>query len=201
MFGMLGLALLASGGGQSKQVEPEQLNETCANIIRSAMREVAKRLAHRPEELATIEWRDLERILRETFAGIGFDTKLTRSTKDGGFDLELTIDEDGHRKVYLVEVKHWMDQKPGKSHLKKLVEVAVTRKATGALLLSTSGFTHTVYKGIVEFSGSVRLGNRDKIVALCRAYYRIGSGVWTKAYDLEEALFAETQIVPPFNPQ
>lgn len=180
----------------SKQVQPKQLIDTCAHIIRNAMRELAKRLALRPEELPMIEWRDLERILRETFAGIGFDTKLTRSTKDGGFDLELTVNEDGHRRVYLVEVKHWMDKKPGKGHLKKLVEVAVSRQASGALLLSTSGFTRTVYKGMVEFSGSVRLGDRDKIIALCKAYYRLGSEFWTEARDLDEALFAETHIVP-----
>jgi hypothetical protein len=181
----------------SKPIQPEKLNEICAHIVRRAMRELARRLAVHPEELPTVEWRDLERILRETFEGIGFDTELTRSAKDGGFDLELTIVEDGQRSVYLVEVKHWRDQKPGKGHLKKLVEVAVSRKASSALLLSTSGFTRTVYKGMVEFSGSVHLGDRDKIIALCRAYYRLGTELWVKAHDLEETLFAETQIVPP----
>ena len=63
------------------------------------MRELARRLALHPEELPTVEWRDLERILRETFEGIGFDTKLTRSTKDGGFDLELTIAEKDAARV------------------------------------------------------------------------------------------------------
>jgi hypothetical protein len=46
-------------------------------------------LAENPEQLDTVEWRDLERIMRETFEGLGFDTFLTRSTKDGSFDLQL----------------------------------------------------------------------------------------------------------------
>src|SRR5271165_1604980 len=115
----------------SKQVQPEQLNKTCANIIRNARRELARRLALHPEEMPTVEWRDLERILRETFEGTGFDTELTRSTKDGGFDLELSITEQGQRTVYLVEVKHWSDQKPGKGHLKKLTKENSEEKIRG----------------------------------------------------------------------
>lgn len=87
-------------------------------IVRTAMKEVARHLAECPEILYRVEWRDLERLLREVFEGIGFGTELTRSGKDGGFDLRLTFDEDGHRRVYLVEVKHWallLDQEPQSS--------------------------------------------------------------------------------------
>ena len=68
--------------------KPEEDN-SCVTIIREAMRALASRLAHHPDELKIVEWRDLERILREIFKQIGFETGLTRSGKDGGFDLEL----------------------------------------------------------------------------------------------------------------
>jgi predicted RecB family endonuclease len=50
-----------------KHRETGSHDRDCVSIVRGAMRDLARRLAERPEELATIEWRDLERILRETF--------------------------------------------------------------------------------------------------------------------------------------
>ncbi|MBY3323018.1 hypothetical protein HFO02_05205 [Rhizobium laguerreae] len=87
---------------------------TCAQIIREAMRAIAERLARAPDEIAMIEWRDMKRVLREIFEGLGFGTALTRSSRDGGFDLSLEIDSAVGRETYLVEVKHWTDQKPGR---------------------------------------------------------------------------------------
>lgn len=58
-------------------------------ILRTAMREIAMAIAENPSFLKEIEWRDLERALREIFEKLGFETELTRSMKDGGFDLRL----------------------------------------------------------------------------------------------------------------
>lgn len=172
----------------SEATEPKQ-----SLIIRAAMREIARLIAEHPEELATLEWRDLERVLRESFETLGFSVWLTRPGKDGGFDLELTTIVDGTKAVYLVEVKHWSDQKPGSSHLKKLIEVTTSRKASGSLLLSTSGFTRTIYSGIVEFSAPVHLAGSEKVISLCRAFHRIGTGYWQEAKDLQAELFSGTK--------
>lgn len=152
---------------------------TCAQIIREAMRAIAERLARAPDEIATIEWRDLERVLREIFEGMGFETILTRGGKDGGFDLELSTEGDTGRETYLVEVKHWADQKPGKSHLRKLFRVTAKEKARKGILLSSSGFAPSIYEGFTEAERStVALGGRDKIVGLCKTYYRLGGQLW-----------------------
>src|SRR3954452_13871075 len=99
------------------------------------MKQVALRLAEHPAELATIEWRQLEQLLREVFEGLGFDTRLTRPGRDGGFDLELTIDSPRGAERHLVEVKHWAEQRPGSSHLTKLVKITAAQGASGSLLL------------------------------------------------------------------
>jgi Restriction endonuclease len=91
-------------------------------IIRECMQKYAAWLAENPEQLNTVEWRDFERIMRETFEGLGFDTVLTPSTKDGGFDLEVRTVEDGTPAVYLVEVKRWTaPSRPGNSVLKNFL--------------------------------------------------------------------------------
>lgn len=167
-------------------------HRTCAHIIREAMRAIAERLALAPEEIGTVEWRDLERVLREVFEGMGFDTTLTRSGKDGGFDLELVTNAERGRETYLVEVKHWTEQKPGKSHLKKLVCVTARQKANYGILLSSSGFAPSIFEGITSADRrTVRLGGRDKIISLCNTYYRIGKQIWEPAPSMSEKLMED----------
>lgn len=176
----------------AKQAEPQEVFSKCESIVRHAMRELAKSLAQNPDELPKIEWRDFERLLGEVFEGIGFGTKVTRPGKDGGFDLELTAIEGGKRQVYLVEVKHWSEQKPGMSHVRKLVRVTASRQATAGLLLSTSGFTRPAYSGITELAIPIHLGAQEKIVSLCRTYYRLSSALWLEDTNLHETLLSGT---------
>lgn len=172
----------------------EGADETgAAAIIRAAMRALAMQIAVHPDELKGTEWRDLERVLREVFDRMGFETHLTRSGKDGGFDLELTTQSAKGRETYLVEVKHWSEQRPGARHLTKLVKVSVERNVDGALLLSSSGFTRTISSGLVEIGPPVRLGDGAKIVQLCKTYYRLRTGYWLEE-SLPESLFSGTTL-------
>jgi len=162
---------------------------TCSQIIREAMRAIAERLARAPAEILTIEWRDLERVLREVFEGMGFETTLTRSSRDGGFDLALNVDGPAGRETYLIEVKHWTDQKPGKTHIRKLVRVTAREKASRGILLSSSGFSPRIYEGLTEAERkTVAAGARDKIIGLCKTYYRLGHQLWMPEQSITERL-------------
>jgi len=176
----------------AKHERSEPKEPRSAALIRCAMAAMAKLVAEHPEELAGIEWRDLERLLGVAFRGLGFEAVVTRPGKDGGFDLELTDAKSERRETYLVEVKHWHEQKPGFGHVEKLVRVAASKKATGALFLSTSGFAGTVYSGMAKISAPIRLGDGCKVVAICQAYYRLESGLWLADDDPKAELFAGT---------
>ena len=178
----------------AKHAQDGRSQSTAASIIRGAMHDLALRLAASPEDLKVVEWRDLERILREVFEGLGFNTRLTRPGKDGGFDLELTAAADGRNKLFLVEVKHWAEQKPGASHLTKLVRISVEREADGAVLLSSSGFTRTISSGLLQMGPAIRLGDGDKIVSLCKTYYRLSTGYWLEE-PLPDLLYSGTTLV------
>lgn len=176
----------------SKHSDAHATHDRYEIIIRSAMKGLAEAIALDPQVLMAVEWRDLERILREVFEGCGWETNLTRPGKDGGFDLELATDDAGQRIVYLVEVKHWATQRPGSPHLQKLVKVTASMKAKGGILLSSSGFAGSVYAGIADFSVPVRLGSKEKLVSLCRTYYRLANDLWVAEADLESELLSGT---------
>lgn len=165
-------------------------------LLRRTMGAVAEHIARHPQTLRYIEWRDLERALREVFEGLGFDTTLTRSGKDGGFDLRLECGESSRRQVFLVEVKHWLPsgQKPGAKVVSALVDVVakVGDDATG-LILSSSGFTKEVMCGRAEVEQhSVRIAGQQKIVSLCQEYVRSSEGVWAPARELGDMILADT---------
>ncbi|WP_162801228.1 restriction endonuclease [Azospirillum brasilense] len=163
-------------------------------VLRKALRAIASEIARTPRALGAVEWRDLERVLREVFESIGFDTRLTRPGRDGGFDLEVSCFEEGRKEVYLVEVKHWKPpSRPGMAIVSRFTEVVIAERADRGLLLSSSGFTREVIRGRSEVEQQlVRIGSDSKIVTLCQLYVRNGRGAWLSTSALPEILFHGT---------
>ncbi|AYG95613.1 restriction endonuclease [Brevundimonas naejangsanensis] len=176
--------------------EPE--TKSVRQILRHAMRELALRLAVEPTEIYDVEWRDMERLLGEVFQRLGFTTHVTPSAKDGGIDVHL-VDPEG--RAFIVEVKHWLS-KVGTGAVKRLVEVTARKGARSGLLLATGGFADVIFDGLIEVKAPVRLGDANKIVSLCQAFYRAETQLWQPDNSLEDLLLAETLALsdPPIVP-
>jgi hypothetical protein len=166
-------------------------------IVRTCMQSLAMKIAHDPSALDTVEWRDLERVFREVFEKLGFDTQLTRPGKDGGFDLKLSCTQNGRAFIFLVEVKHWIkhSKKPGLPVVRALFDiVASTPEVTAGVLLSSSGYTASAVHGRTEVEyQQIRLGDRTKIASLFQNYIRSKENVWMPALGLPELLLEGTQ--------
>ncbi|WP_343699765.1 restriction endonuclease [Caulobacter sp.] len=161
-----------------------------AAFIREFSADLARRLALRPGDLKDLEWRDLERALAEACEGLGFQTRLTRPAKDGGFDIELVAAGE----TYLVEVKHWSaPSRVGSPEVTQFAEIVVSRAAARGLLLSTSGFRSAVMAERLEVAPQrVALGNGQKIIGLCQRYLETTQGMWWPQTQLPEVLFLDT---------
>lgn len=161
-----------------------------AGAVRVFSRALTLALAQSPGSLAEMEWRDLERVLAEVCEGLGFRTTLTRSTKDGGFDLE--VEANGER--YLIEVKHWSAPSlVGPGLISQFAEVVVSQSASRGLLLSSSGFRPAVLAERLEVTPQkVALGDGHKIIGLCQRYARGAGTLWQPETDLVEFLFEGT---------
>ncbi len=161
-------------------------------IVRTAMKAIAFEIAKNPRCLRDIEWRDLERVMREVFELLGFTTELTRPGKDGGFDIRLESKEHGETHVFLVEVKHWLasGKKPGSKVLSGLIDVVAKMGGkTKGMLLSSSGFTKNILNGRMEIEQhTVRISDHNKIVSLCQNYLESVEGVWLPTTSLSEML-------------
>jgi Restriction endonuclease len=158
------------------------------DIARRFARELVQRIATRPQELAEIEWRDLERLLFEVFNALGFEAELTRPAKDGGYDIQLRA--DGF--LYLVEIKHWSEKsKVGLGIVARFTEVVVSKGAEG-LLISSSGSTNKVVKARSKiFEHLIVLGSDRKVISLCRHYVQSENGLWISKGGLREVFFED----------
>lgn len=158
--------------------------------IREVAYILARKLALQPAALSDFEWRDLERALAAACEGLGFDTRLTRPGKDGGFDIELRCGEAR----YLIEVKHWSTpNRVGLGPVSHFAEIVLSEGADRGLFLSSSGFRKPFLGQRLEITPSrIALGDGRKIIGLCQSYVRREEGLWHPSTDLEELLFLET---------
>ncbi len=183
---------LSEAASKNNQEHDVKVSSRLEIIVRAAMKAIALEIAENPKCLRDVEWRDLERVMREVFERLGFRTELTRSGKDGGFDLRLETNECGETKVFLVEVKHWLasGKKPGSKVLSAFVDVvAKAGNKTKGLLLSSSGFTGNVLSGRTEVEQhTVKIAGQNKIVSLCHNYLESIEGVLLPTTELSEML-------------
>ncbi|KOY44648.1 hypothetical protein ACX03_15730 [Vibrio parahaemolyticus] len=156
--------------------------------------EFARNIAHNPNYLDAIEWRELEYTIQLVLEELGFEATITPGSKDGGKDIvvECTIDKRKH--TYFIEIKHWREQsKVGGRYLDEFLEVIINEKVDGGLFLSTSGYCNNVMSSITKIErGIMRMGGKDKIYSLCRHYSNSKSGILAPEGQLVDILFEDT---------
>jgi len=132
-----------------------------SQIMRDASQKLAELVAMDGNALASMEWRDVERVMAEVFEGLGFETELTPPSKDGGKDVIVRCFVKGQVSTYYVEIKHWRSAtKVGSSAVQDLINVVVNENVTGGLFLSTYGFTANAFEQLTVLDQNrVKFGN------------------------------------------
>lgn len=88
--------------------------------------------------IASMTWRDFERVIGAAFRQQGFTvTELGGNGPDGGIDLALT--KDGRRQ--LVQCKHWKEWKVGVAVVRELMGVMSAQNAVGGYVITSGQFT------------------------------------------------------------
>jgi hypothetical protein len=180
-----------------EQLSEEEPQRGVFYEARIAMRKMLRAISERPDELLQMEWMDLERALFEALDGMGYQVRRTRSTKDGGYDLEVVIEE----RRYLVEVKHWnAAYRVGPDIVRHFGEVVLREQAHGGLVLSSSGYSGTVVSGRLEaVRAPVMLGDKFKMLSFCKNFVLSENGIWQRDRSLTEVFFADTYYAMPAN--
>jgi len=151
-------------------------------------------VAKNPNLLLDVEWRDLERIIAICLAGIGFSVELTPASNDGGKDVIAYCRINNNTLRFFIEIKHWIKKgKVGAKDITSFVEVNINEKTSGGLFLSTSGYSDSVYRSLNSISKQrIKIGDKNKIVTLCKRYLTTKAGVIYPQSILPQILFEES---------
>ncbi|MCC6558688.1 MAG: restriction endonuclease [Polyangiaceae bacterium] len=165
------------------------------DLIRAMSRRFAEIIARDPDQIAQLEWRDVERLVAEVFNGLGFEVTLTPPAKDGGKDVILECMVDGATCTYIVEVKHWKSStRVGSKAIKTFLEVIARERREGGLFLSTYGYCDNAFSTLSEIERQrLRFGAKTKVVGLCTTYTMAASGIWSPPESLVDLLYEGTE--------
>ena len=85
-----------------------------------------------------LSWRQFEEVVGEAYRRQGYKViENSSSGPDGGVD--LTIQKDGN--AYIVQCKHWRENKVGVKIIREMYGVMTARQATGAIIITSGSFT------------------------------------------------------------
>ena len=168
------------------KIEKEWLGEI-DHILWTASDSIIRQIAQDPDLVFKTEWRDLERVMAQIFAEIGFNVELTNSSHDGGKDVVLFCASAKQRDCcFYVEIKHWRSgSKIGSATIRKLIDVVFRDGANGGIFLSSSGFARHV-QDQKELCEEIALGDLSTIHRLARYYVASRSGLGISNSTLEE---------------
>ena len=109
--------------------------------------------------------RDFEHLVAQLYAKMGFQTKLTPSSKDGGRDIEAQRTETGERQSLLIECKRY-DNRIGVGLVRMVLGVVSAEKRSKGVLVSTSSFTRSARQFAVDNPRLELIGGPALVVLL-----------------------------------
>mgnify|MGYP001768884606 CR=1 FL=1 len=150
-----------------------------------------------PGAIASMSWREFERLIGEAFRRRGFAvTETGGDGPDGGVD--LTLKKNGER--YLVQCKHWRAQSVGVSIVRELYGVMAARCAVGGFVVTSGRFSDEAAdfaKGRnIELIDGKRLGELIGSVRPQKPRTRLAPGEESLAKKPDELTGAETAPDP-----
>lgn len=113
----------------------------CTSIIRAKYFEVE----HPNKFLLEIEPREFEWLIDELYKEMGYDTKLTASSYDGGIDIIAEKSDIGQKEITLVQCKRCKSN-IGVRTVRELGGVVAHKKATKGVIVTTAHFTREALK-------------------------------------------------------
>lgn len=137
------------------------------SIIESVMRD--------NQELYRMRSRDFEKMTAELLRNQGFETHLTKQTRDGGYDIYAILSMRGQKPLkFLVECKRYREDRPvGIDIVRSFKTVLNEQKANKGLIVTTSYFTDGVRAAEQETPYLLECKDRNDILDWVRDYQGI----------------------------
>jgi restriction endonuclease Mrr len=135
------------------QAEPPQ-----ATVITGINLELKRYFANHPEKIHDISPRKFEELIADILKDLGFETELTKATRDGGCDIYAYMRNAVTSFLMFVECKKWaIDNKVGIEVVQRLHGAAKGSGAHKSMIVTTSLFTSPAREAHAEISHEMEL--------------------------------------------
>lgn len=135
--------------------EDEKPQKNTIILLQDVNDELLFYLAKNPELIYKLDSRKFEQLIAKLFADRGHEVSLTKSTRDGGYDIFARVKDAFSSFIILVECKKYSaENKVGVEVVRGLYGVTEAHKANQGLIITSSYFT----KGAQQ--EQLRIGNR-----------------------------------------
>ena len=172
--------------------EPER-DDLLVQVMLEFLDKLALGIADAMIDIRRIEWRDIERLVAHVFRELGYAAALTAASHDGGRDVIVADVNAAELGVFNIEIKHWTEQPVGKREVRRLLEVSLSERRDGALMLATSGVSEAGLKVRTEaLTEYLRFGDEEKLALTCRTFAKRRAGLWTTPRPLKSFLVEGT---------
>lgn len=119
--------------------------------IKPANDKVFSYLAEHPNELYNLTSREFEEFMAQLYNKLGYNTELTKATRDGGKDIILRKPDILGDMVFYVECKQYKIQnKVGIDIIQRFAGIIEMDKVNGGIIATTSFFSPDAEKWILE---------------------------------------------------
>lgn len=134
------------------------------SLIADPIQEIRRYLAKHPEKLYDLNPRRFEELIAEILKDFGFDTELTRATRDGGRDIYAYVRNAVTSFLMFVECKRWAQHRTvGIDVVQRLHGAAKAGGAHKAMIVTTSFFTLPAKQERSKIANEMDLADYDKL--------------------------------------
>ena len=131
--------------------------------------------------------RQFEEFIAEIWSRFGFSVELTKSTRDGGYDVVAVSDAPARLK-FLIECKRWKkESKVSVSIVRGLYGVKLRTGSSKAIIATTSSFTKPASLFLESHPYELEGRDYDDLIEWCRAAQQpTGNSqcdIWTPRWD------------------
>ncbi len=138
----------------------------CTTIIRTRY----INYEHPKEIFYDLKPKDFEFLVASLYDQIGYETKLTKSSYDGGIDIFAEKKEIGQKEKLVIQCKRYITERIGVQEIRNLLGVVTDIKATKGVLVTSSSFSREAQK-FADSNPSIELIDCSNLITLLNTYH------------------------------
>ena len=151
--------------------QDESLSSNTIVSLEAVNDELLFYLAKNPEIIYELGSRKFEELIAKLFADKGYEVSLTKSTRDGGFDIFAKVKNDFSDFIILAECKKYSPtNKVGVEIVRGLYGVVEEHKANQGIIITSSFFTKEAQQTQLRIGSRMALKDYNDLVQWIKPY-------------------------------